>query len=68
MDDDRLIGIETKLAHQEDLVNELNTVVTDQQAQITRLEDLCPSLLSRVRAMSEAETAGGHEDDRPPHY
>ncbi len=68
MDDDRLIEIETKLAHQEDLVNELNTVVTDQQAQITRLEELCRSLLSRVRAISEAETAGGPEDDRPPHY
>lgn len=68
MDEDRLIEIETKLAHQEDLVNELNTVVTDQQAQISRLEELCRSLISRVRSLADAETTGGPEDDRPPHY
>jgi len=68
MDNNRLIEIETKLAHQDDLVNALNTVVTDQQAQIVRLEELCRVLTSRVRAISEAETSGGPEDDRPPHY
>ncbi|NOX69447.1 MAG: SlyX family protein [Gammaproteobacteria bacterium] len=68
MDDDRLIEIETKLAHQEDLVNALNTVVTDQQAQIVRLEELCRVLTGRVRAMSESATVDGPEDDRPPHY
>lgn len=68
MDEDRLIEIETKLAHQEDLVNELNTVVTDQQAQISRLEELCRSLISRVRSLADAETTGDSGDDRPPHY
>jgi len=68
MDEDRLIEIETKLAHQEDLVNELNAVVTDQQAQISRLEELCRSLISRVRSLAEAETTGDPGDDRPPHY
>lgn len=68
MDDDRLIEIETKLAHQEDLVNELNTIITDQQVQISRLEELCRSLIDRVRSMSDPASGGSPEDDRPPHY
>ncbi len=67
-DENRLTNIETKLAHQEDLVNELNAVVIDQQAQITRLEELCRSLITRVRSLSDAETIVSPEDDRPPHY
>ena len=68
MNDDRLIDIETKLAHQEDLVNELNNVVTDQQARITRLEELSRSLIDRVRSMSDGESSGNPSDERPPHY
>lgn len=68
MNDDRLIDIETKLAHQEDLVNELNNVITDQQARITRLEELSRSLIDRVRSMSDGESSGNPSDERPPHY
>jgi len=68
MDESRLIEIETKLAHQEDMVNELNDVVTDQQAQISRLDELCRALVSRVRSISDGEAAGSPEDERPPHY
>ena len=68
MDESRLIEIETKLAHQEDLVNELNNVVTDQQAQISRLDELCRALVSRVRSISDGEAVGSPEDERPPHY
>ena len=68
MDESRLIEIETKLAHQEDLVNELNGVVTDQQAQISRIEEMCRALVSRVRSISDGEVVGSPEDERPPHY
>lgn len=68
MEEQRFIEIETKLAHQEDLVNELNSVVTDQQVQISRLEELCRSLLSRVRSLADGETVDGPHDERPPHY
>ena len=68
MDEKRLIEIETKLAHQEDLLNDLNAVVTDQQAQITRLEELCRGLINRVRSISDGAPAGSPDDERPPHY
>ena len=68
MDESRLIEIESKLAHQEDLLNELNDVVTDQQAQISRIEEMCRALVSRVRSISDGEAVGSPDDERPPHY
>lgn len=64
MDEDRAIEIETKLAHQEHLLAELNAALTDQQAQIGKLEHLCRSLVDRVKTLS----ASGSADERPPHY
>lgn len=68
MSEQRLVEIETKLAHQEHMTLELNQVVTDQQAKIMQLEELCNSLIERVRAV--AETVGDSEtgDQPPPHY
>ena len=68
MSEERLIEIETRLAHQDHTINELNDVVTGQQAKIMQLERLCTSLAQRVADMAEAARTGGHEDERPPHY
>lgn len=68
MEEQRFIEIETKLAHQEDLLDELNAVVTDQQGQISRLEELCRSLISRVRSLGDSEADATPQDQRPPHY
>jgi SlyX protein len=63
-----MIDIETKLAHQEDMLAELNTAVTNQQSQITLLEDLCETLVGRVRSLSDAAPDSDPADERPPHY
>ncbi len=68
MSEERLIDIESKLAHQDQLMLELNEVVTGQQVKIMQLEQLCSSLVERVRAIGEATTGDGPQDDRPPHY
>ena len=68
MSEDRLVDIESKLAHQDQLLHELNDVVTTQQAKIMQLEQLCQSLVDRVRAIGEAVPAEAAADDRPPHY
>lgn len=68
MDEDRLINIETKIAHQEQLLTELDEVLTDQQAQIGRLETLCQSLIDRLDAREDNAGSGQVPDDRPPHY
>jgi SlyX protein len=68
MSEDRLINIETKLAHQEQLLFELNEVLTEQQARLMQLEQLSSSLLERVRAIGEATPEGEPTEERPPHY
>ncbi|MDA0706538.1 MAG: SlyX family protein [Proteobacteria bacterium] len=68
MSDDRLIAIESKLAHQDQLLLELNDVVTEQQARIMQLEQLSKSLIDRVRAIGDATPDDGPVDERPPHY
>lgn len=67
MSDERLVEIESKLAHQDQLLLELNDAVTLQQEKIMRLEELSNTLLDRVRALSEA-VPGDAQDARPPHY
>lgn len=68
MSEERFIDLETRLAHQDQLLNDLNDVVTGQQAKIMQLEQLCKSLLGRVRSIGEAMPEGDSGDERPPHY
>ncbi len=68
LDDNRVIEIETKLAHQEHLLSKLNDALTDQQAQISELEVFCRSLLDRMKSLLDGSSADQATDERPPHY
>ncbi len=68
VDDEKIIEIETKLAHQEHLLAALDEALTNQQAQIAELEHLCQSLVERIRALSEAGGGKASDDEAPPHY
>ncbi len=69
MSDERFVDLETRLAHQERLIEELNDVLTDQQARLTHLEAVSESLKDRLRALGEGGIGpGAPEDERPPHY
>jgi SlyX protein len=68
VDDEKLIDIETKLAHQEDLLASLNDALTNQQVQISELQGLCRSLVDRFRALSAAGDGDTQTHERPPHY
>lgn len=68
MSEERLVDIEVKLAHQDQLLVDLNDVVTKQQEKIMELEQLCASLVDRVRSIGEASPGGGAQDEPPPHY
>lgn len=61
MNEDRLIEIETKLAHQEILVSELNQVIAQQQETIDGLEKAIKKFFKQFQ---EAP----HENKKPPHY
>ncbi len=68
MIDKRLINIETKIAFQEDLIEELNKTVFQQHQQLERLELICEALARQLRALSEAGNEGMSANERPPHY
>ena len=69
MSEDRIIELEIKTAYQEDLLQELNRIVSQQQQQIDRLEATCRLLNERIKSLS-TEGSGGESaaDEVPPHY
>ncbi|MGB5630286.1 MAG: SlyX family protein [Woeseiaceae bacterium] len=68
MSEERFIDLESRLAHQDQLLHELNDVVTGQQVKLMQLEALCQSLIERVRSIGEGGESGDPADERPPHY
>ncbi len=68
MDEQRIIEIETKLAHQEQMLMELDDALTTQQSTIMTLERMCASMAERMQSLSGDETAASRGDERPPHY
>lgn len=67
MNEDRIAEIEIKIAFQEDLVQTLNTIVVDQQKQISRLEETCKFLNDRINNKPEQGDLN-QRVERPPHY
>jgi SlyX protein len=68
MDETKIIEIETKLAHQDQLLEKLNVVLTDQQTQLMRLEELFGAMVERIRSMDNSDPDSAPQDERPPHY
>ena len=68
MSEERFVDLESRLAHQDQLLHELNEVLTSQQAQLIQLKELCRTLNDRVRSLGEGTHAGDTDDERPPHY
>jgi SlyX protein len=64
--EDRFVDIEIKLAHQEDMVDELNQVVYQQTRRIDQLEALVNQLAEHIRNNAESGQNPGNEP--PPHY
>lgn len=68
MSDSHLTELEIKLAYQEDLVQTLNSIVSDHQKQINRLEETCKVLNERIRNMTINDVGVDQGFEIPPHY
>jgi SlyX protein len=66
--EDRLVHIETKIAFQEDMIEELSKTIYQQQQKLERLEAVCRSLAGHIEALSAAKDGGMPANERPPHY
>jgi SlyX protein len=65
---DRLIELEIKLAYQEDLLQALNNIVSEQQQQIQRLEATCQLLYERLNSLANDNDRTEPVNEIPPHY
>jgi SlyX protein len=63
-----IIDLQTKLSFQDDLLEDLNQVVTDQQHHIMRLESALESLRVQVKTLQVDPTSGEATEPPPPHY
>ena len=65
--DDMLVDLQTRLTFQEQTINELNTVITDQQLQIDLLHAQVVMLNNKLEMLEESVDTK-QEDEKPPHY
>lgn len=68
MNDQRIIDFETKLAHQEYLLSQLNQVMTDQQEAINGLQAAVKVLLKNLQDGAGVNPAATPVNEKPPHY
>ncbi|MBO4717990.1 MAG: SlyX family protein [Spirochaetales bacterium] len=63
-DEERIIRLETDVAYLQDMVRELNDIVSEQQVMLTRLEKQNEALNKRIEDMDTE----ARPNRRPPHY
>jgi SlyX protein len=69
MSEERLVEIETKIAFQEQTIEDLNDVLYKQQQEIERLGSICDALVKRVKELSEFPSGiDAPANEKPPHY
>ncbi len=66
--EERIIELEIKLSYQEDLVQELNRIVTQQQFRIDRLQSTCELLHEKIKSLQDFAPPVPESEQLPPHY
>ncbi|RCX33602.1 SlyX family protein [Thioalbus denitrificans] len=66
--ENRIVDIESRLAFQEDTLDQLNAVVAEQEQRIGHLERQLQEALRLLRALTPPEVASQAEETPPPHY
>ena len=66
--DARIDALEEKIAYQDQVIDDLNTAVTDQWKEIDTLKRLVANLLDEVKEMELAARATAGREPPPPHY
>ena len=66
--EERLMELEIKLSYQEDLLQELNSIVASQQKQISQLEGTLLLLYERMKSISVEDGTNQTDNQPPPHY
>ena len=67
---EQLIDLQTRVAYQEDTLEQLNQVITQQDADINQLKQQIRILVQRLEDSLRTQGQDGEliQDERPPHY
>ncbi len=68
MSEKSIVELEIKLAFQEDLLESLNHIITEQQRQIQCLENSFTLLHQRQQNLAESIESTQEDNQPPPHY
>jgi len=66
--ENKIINLESKLAFQDETINELNEVITDQQQQLDQLREEIRLLNLRIVSVAESSGTTEEKEPPPPHY
>lgn len=66
--EERLVKLESKLGHQEYLLDVLNKTVYEQQKKLDELDALCIALAKRLVDVHARLPDGLPANEKPPHY
>ncbi|WP_339670345.1 SlyX family protein [Dasania marina] len=64
---EQLYELQSQLAFQEDTIHTLNQIVTEQQQQLARLNEMINQVKSQLESSADNQ-AGPASLERPPHY
>lgn len=64
----RIIELETKVAYQEHIIQELSDVLTSQQKQIDKQQLDIRRILANLKESSPSQIARPEDESPPPHY
>ncbi len=68
MNEQRMIELETKMAYQEDSMQELSKVIFVMQKQINELELCCQLLRDKMTEVTNLTPNHFNANEKPPHY
>ncbi len=66
--ENRLIELETRLAFQEELIEQLNDALSTQQKELLRQADLISMIQQRLKEQQEQMPSPEQQEPPPPHY
>ena len=66
--ENKIVDLQSKLAFQDETINELNEVITDQQNQLDQLREEIRLLGLRIASVAESSSVSEEKEPPPPHY